>query len=138
MKGQQTIINEIFLFAFGLLMAVFVSFFFLYFNNWLSELTVTENLETISTLLSSSILKFYETKGDGIIEINIPSQIGDKSYIIEAFGNRIIAYEMYSPQKIVSRGLFYISLDKNINGVVASSYGYAKIKFNSTNIEIGR
>jgi len=138
MKGQQTIINEIFLFAFGLLLAIFVYFFFLYFNNWLSELIIKENLETISTLLSSSIIKFYETKGNGTIKINIPSQISDKSYIIEAFGNRIIAYEIYSPQNIVSNGLFYISLDKNINGAVASSYGYTKIKFNSTNIEIGR
>ena len=138
MKGQQTLINEIFLFAFGLLLVVFVSFFFLYFNNWLTDITVKENLETVSALLSSSILKVYEMGGEGLIKIKIPQQINDKSYGIEALGNRIILYDLYSPQISAIRELFYISLNKNIMGSAVSSYGYIKIKFNNTNIEIGR
>jgi len=138
MKGQQNIINEMFLFAFGLFFLIFVSFFFIYFNNWLSDLTVKESLETISVLLSSSILKIYETGGNGSIKIKIPQQINDRIYSAEAFGNRIIVYDVYYPNITVTQSIFYISTNKNINGGLFSSYGYAVIKSIGSNIELGR
>lgn len=137
-KGQVRIILELFLFAMGIMIALFASSFFNQFSVWISKTVEKDQLDVASNLISNGFVKLHVLDADASINLDLIPYTNENSYIIEAFGNQITLYNIYNYSLRSSSGLFYISEDKNINGSASSSTGKIIVKASRNSIEILR
>lgn len=137
-KGQVRLILELFLFALGIMIAIFASTFFKNFSEWISVTTEEDQLEAAAYLISSSFLKVHELNANATLSLDLLPYVNDKSYIIEAFDNQLLLYDIYNYSIRSSMGLFYISEDKNIYGSASSSTGKIFLRAWESAIEILR
>ncbi|MBU5678785.1 MAG: hypothetical protein QXJ96_01320 [Candidatus Aenigmatarchaeota archaeon] len=137
-KGQVRIILELFLFALGIMIALFSSTFFTQFSGWISKTAEEDQLKLASSAISCGIVKAHELNANAIINLDLLSSINENSYFIEAFDNQLLLYDIYNYSLRSSIGLFYISEDKNINGSVGSSTGKIIVRASEYSIEILR
>ncbi|MEM7816409.1 MAG: hypothetical protein QXZ20_00685 [Candidatus Aenigmatarchaeota archaeon] len=137
-KGQVRLILELFLFALGIMIALFSSSFFNKFLNWFSQVAEEGQLELAANVISCGIVKAHELNANATINLDLLSSINENSYFIEAFDNQLLLYDIYNYSLRSSTGLFYISEDKNINGSVGSSTGKIIVRASEYSIEILR
>ncbi|MEM5813305.1 MAG: hypothetical protein QXL09_01520 [Candidatus Aenigmatarchaeota archaeon] len=137
-KGQVRLILELFLFALGIMIALFSSSFFTQFLNWFSQVAEEGQLELAANAISCGIVKAHELNANVTINLDLIPQIDERSYFIEAFGNRLLLYDIYNHSLRRSNELFYISEDKSIYGSSTSSFGRIIIRASENSIEISR
>lgn len=137
-KGQVRIILELFLFALGIMIALFASAFFTQFSGWISKTAEKDQLEIAANLVSCGIVKVHELNANATINLDLLPNINENSYVIEAFGNQLATYDIYNYSLRSSVGLFYISEDKIINGSATSSEGRIILRSTENSIEVLR
>lgn len=137
-KGQVRIILELFLFALGIMIALFSFIFINQFSGWISKTAEEDHLKFASSAIACGIVKAHKLNANVTINMDILPSINENSYFIEAFNNQLLLYDLYNYSLRISHGLFYISEDKNINGRAGSSSGKVIIKASGNSIEILR
>jgi hypothetical protein len=129
MKGQYRIVSEIMLFAIGVVIASFVILNYQNLQGILTELTLKDNLLSVSDTLSAGILKAAES--NSIVRIRIPYEISGKMYTISVKNDTIILASFENPAINVTQQLFNISQSHNITlsgNILLSSSRYLQIR----------
>jgi hypothetical protein len=95
----------------------------------LTELTLKDNLLSVSDTLSAGILKAAES--NSIVRIRIPYEISGKMYTISVKNDTIILASFENPAINVTQQLFNISQSHNITlsgNILLSSSRYLQIR----------
>lgn len=137
-KGQVRIILELFLFALGIMIALFASHFFSNFSEWVNIESLRDQFEATGNLVANGIVKVHNINANASLRLDILSTVNEKSYIIDIAGDKLLLYYLYDPTKRWVQGTFYISANKNINGSVSSGLGEMIIKSYDSTIELTR
>lgn len=138
MKGQYRIVNEILLFAIGIGLVGFIAITFHSLEDWVGDMVMRNQLESVSNLIVTGIIRVFETGNNATLIIKIPAQISNRAYEIIVEDNQILLFDIENQSLSVREELFYIPLNKTIKGSIVSSAEYIVIKSNSTDIELKR
>jgi len=133
MKGQYQIINEILIFAVGIVLVGVFLLTFQSLQNSVGDLSTKDQLETVSNYIASGIVKAYSI-GNSELRLEIPEKIGNDIYRIYANENLTLFASGYN----YTKELFNIGKNYNITGGTLSSAKYIKIIVNTTNILLTR
>lgn len=135
MKGQYTVVQELLLFAIGILVVVFVVSIFSNIEDTVTEYTVAQNIEKIGNRIMNGITKVLENEEmNATIVIEVPILLSNHVYKIS------IGRELNISTKVAtfSQNIFNISNKYNISGEAMSSAGRIKIEYNQTHITLRR
>jgi tagatose-1,6-bisphosphate aldolase len=138
MKGQYRIINEIIIFTIGIAITSYVAFSFYGIQKNVSNITKTDQIESISNLVAAAIVKSAETGYDNTITLRIPKTISGSAYAVKARGNTLTVYYIKEPEINVTKQLFNINQTHNITGEIVSSSEYIEIQNTANNIKLKR
>ncbi len=129
MKGQYRIISEIILFSIGILITFYVIVNFNSVEDTITDITLYDQFEGVSDLVSEAILKASQTDNTSI-RIGIPDTLSNQIYKIsikDADGGKIIVNTLDNSVRI-ERQLFNINQDNVINNSeVVSTAQYIEV-----------
>jgi len=144
-KGQYRIVSEMFLFAVGLSIAIFVTITFNDLRDSISETATRDQLISISNLISASLIKSMTE--NTTIRLQIPDTISDEVYIISfettagdtcTIGDCILRITTIDSKVTITQQLFNISQSHIINGNIYSSAKYIEIISHGNRITVDR
>lgn len=128
MKGQYIILSEIMLFAIGAIITIFVILNYQNVQGILTEMTLRDNLLSVSDTISAGIVKTAES--NSIVRVKIPYQISGHVYTITVKNDTIILASFENPAINVTQQLFNITQSHNITllgNILLSSSRYLQI-----------
>lgn len=113
MKGQYRILGEIFVFTIGIVLVSMVIASFQGIQESVDELLIKDNLNTISSLLVSGIVK-ASIENNLIIRMEIPQRVSYRTYQMEIDGDLLVLSDSKTPEINVTQELFNITKNHNI------------------------
>lgn len=137
-RGQYQIVNEVVIFAIGIAITSYVAFSFSGVQKNISYMTKVDQIDSVASMLSLSIIKSAETTGNNTISLHIPKTISGSEYVIKASGNVLFIYFLKEPHLNVSKQLFNINETHSITGEIISSAEYIEIQKLGNSIKLVR
>jgi hypothetical protein len=138
MKGQHTILREVFLFAIGV---AITSFIVLSFNNVkysASELALEDQMLKVADTVAGSIVNIAETKQNATIRIILPEKLSDEIYRIKLSDDSVSVFLFTDPSINITKKIFNITKTYVIAGEVVSTGRFFEIVSENKNIRIRR
>lgn len=136
MKGQNALVNEIFLFILGIMIASFVSVSMNSIEKRMINISTTDHMNEVADYIETGIVKASLSSEDSSLVLSMDPYYGSRVYKIRLVDNRIIVSLLDDERISVSREIFNISAGKIIFGEVTSSSKYVLIKVSGTSLEI--
>ncbi|OYT58206.1 MAG: hypothetical protein DRO96_00860 [Candidatus Aenigmatarchaeota archaeon] len=132
MKGQYRIVSEVLLFGIGIGIAILVLTTYQTLSNSISKITFSDQLEGVSEIITSNIVKVFENKNVCWIVLEIPNKVSGREYkIVLDNKNYATAYLVISdyenPKIRVEKELFNISNNNIDYSEVLSTARYINI-----------
>lgn len=116
MKAQSRIINEILIFAVGIILVGVVVVIFKNAQASINEMSVKDQMMLISNKITAGIIKAINDGNKSLVRIQIPVTIAEEEYGIIASGNELFLYIVDKPSFNVTQKLFNINESYTING----------------------
>ena len=129
MKGQYRVLTEVMIFGIGIAITSFIIVSFQTVQENVSELSLKDNLMSVSNLIATSIVKVAES-GTASINLKIPDSIAKETYLISVDNDMVFLQLIRKPNINASQQLFNITKNHNIivrGNVLDSSSGYLRI-----------
>lgn len=129
MRGQYRVLGEIFIFTVGIILVTMVVSSFQSIQNSINEVLIKDNLNTISGLVVSGIVK-VSIENNAIFRMEIPQKISDRTYEMRMDGDVLIISDSEAPELNVTQELFNITKNHNIliiGGRLQSAAKYVEI-----------
>lgn len=142
-KGQNIVINEVLLFALGILITVHVVNSFSTMQSSLRQVSTTDQFTGVADIISSAAVQAASSNASIVAEF--PEKISEEVYVISLKDDSVIIYDLGDPDTKVSQKLFNIAqTDCSSEGVfcldgeVLSTAGRAEIYVDGKTIKIRR
>lgn len=121
-KGQNLILEQVFIFTIGLAIFIIVYFSFLNVSKNIESVTKEDQINELGKYLSSCIVRSYVGPENSTTVYNIPKDISGSGYKIYFSGNVL--------KLKVNGGVYNFTLDPhyNFNGGLSSQIGKIKIE----------
>lgn len=144
MKGQNLILAEILLFAFGLAIANFVIVVFQKTESRTGEFSTKDNYRLVAGMISTAIIKASQNT-NATVKVLLPEKISGRIYEIHLQGGAVTVIDEKNPDINVTQKLFNITQENCISdnafcagGIVTSTAGSAEIVANGKTILLRR
>ena len=138
MKGQHSILREVFLFAIGV---AITSFIVLSFNNvkqTTTELALKDQLLKVADTVLGSVVQLAELRENATIRLILPPRLSDEIYRIKLSEDSVSVFLLNNPSVNATKKIFNITNTYVISGEVISTGKYFEIIAENKNIRIRR
>lgn len=136
MKGQNALVNEIFLFILGIMIASFVSVSMNSIEKRMTNISITDHMNEIADYVETGIVKASQSSENSSLIIKMDPYYGSQVYRIRLSADSIIVSLLDDERINVRREIFNISAGKIIFGEVTTSSEYVLIKSTNSSLEI--
>lgn len=137
-KGQILSVEQMILFAVGIIITMTVFFSFNTVKGEIKNFVEKEQLEEIGQLIDSGISEVYATGYNNSLKLNVPEKIHTKTYKIILQDNpKMLKVKLLNERKSVKFNLTHIPVYMEENSL-AGSKGVIKILYNGNNIKLER
>ena len=129
-KGQYRIVSEVMLLGVGIIVTLFIFLSFQDLENRTKDLSLRDQLNSVSNLVSSAIIKAkYENT---TMRLDLPSKLSGSSYRISASSDFLVVEVIDDPIKNITR--FLNMGEYNITGSLVSEF--VEVSSKGKNIEL--
>lgn len=143
MKGQHLVVNEVLLFAIGVLITAHVALSFSTIQASLNSVSTKDHFRNIGDVVAAGVVRTAAQNSSAVI--SLPDKISGKVYVVSLKDDSVIVYDFSDPETKVSQKLFNIAqTDCSIEGIfclsgeVLSTAGRAEIYLDGKTIKIRR
>ena len=138
MKGQHTVLREVFLFALGVAITSFVVLSFTNVQTASQNLALRDQMLKVADLVSGSVVHVAEVGENASIGIEIPEKIAEKIYRIRLGDDRVTVALLDDPAVNITKKIFNITSSYVMSGEVISTGRFFEVTTENRNIRIRR
>ncbi|MBI4018073.1 MAG: hypothetical protein HY368_00515 [Candidatus Aenigmarchaeota archaeon] len=143
LKGQHLVLNEMLLFALGILITAHVVFSFGSIQSSLNEVSTKDQFMNAGDIIVSGVSRAVAE--NSTVVVNFPEKISGRTYVISLSEDSVFVQDFSNPEVQVSQKLFNIAKSNCItegvfclSGEVLSTAGRAEIFIDGKTIKIRR